>query len=112
MWPRICELLLAVWLILSPAFLDGTSQTTVVARVTAIVMILASSLAMTDRFRRAYLVTLLLAVLLTGYPFLYPPPATPMLQNFVVTGLVIAMFAVIPSEATRPPRGWRKREQG
>lgn len=30
------------------------------------------------------------------------------MQNLLITALVIAMFAIIPPDAMRPPRGWRE----
>lgn len=109
MWPRICEALLAAWLFFSPGILRIDEPTTAwIARVTAVVMFVASLVALSDRFRRAYLVTLAVALGIVGVPFLSPPPASPMLQNLIITGLLIAMFAVMPPEAFKPPRGWRR----
>jgi hypothetical protein len=39
----------------------------------------------------------------TGDP---PPPAA---QNEMLVGLLLLMLAIIPSEATLPPKGWRER---
>ncbi|HEU4520737.1 MAG TPA: hypothetical protein VFT12_01970 [Thermoanaerobaculia bacterium] len=108
MWPRLCEALLAIWLLVSPAVLAGSSRAGVVARVAAVLMLAFSLLSLFRRLRRAYLGTLLIAVLISAYPFLHPAPASPMLQNLLIVGLVVAMFAIIPPEATLPPREWRE----
>lgn len=108
MWPRICEALLAIWLLLSPAVLEGSSRAASIARVAAILMLAFSLLSLVERLRRAYLGTLLVSLLIAAYPFLHPPPASPMLQNLLIVGLVVAMFAIIPPEATLPPREWRE----
>ena len=108
MWPRICEALLALWLLISPAFMEGSSRAATVARIAAILMLAFSLLSLIDRLRRAYLGTLLVSLLIAGYPFLFPPPASPMLQNLLIVGLVVAMFAIVPPEATLPPREWRE----
>lgn len=108
MWPRICEAVLALWLLFSPAVFPGASGVDGIARVAACVMLAASLLSLVERFRRAYLLTLAVSLLIALYPFLHPPPVSAMMQNLMIVGLVVAMFAVIPPEATRPPRGWRK----
>jgi hypothetical protein len=35
-------------------------------------------------------------------------PAAPALQNELLTGLLLAMFAIIPNDAARPPCSWRE----
>lgn len=108
MWPRICEAILSVWLFVSPALLDGPPHVDLVARGAAVVMAVLSLMALAERFRRAYLGTFAVSLLIALYPFLSPPPASPMLQNLMITGLVIAMFAIMPPDAMRPPRAWRE----
>lgn len=107
MWPRICEALLALWLLVSPSVFPGESGVDGLARIAAVVMLLASLISLIERLRRAYLVTLAVSLLLSLWPFTQPPPASPMMQNVMIVGLVIAMFAVLPPDATRPPRRWR-----
>lgn len=108
MWPRICEIVLSIWLFVSPAFIDGPAHVDLIARGAAVLMAVLSAMSLAERFRRAYLGTLAVSLLIAGYPFLTPPPASPMLQNIMITGLVIAMFAIMPPDAMRPPRAWRE----
>ena len=110
MWPRVCEVILALWLLFSPAVLIDEPSVTRVARGAAVVMFAFSSLSFVKRFRRAYLGTLAVALATACYPFLHPPPPSPLMQNLLITALVIAMFAIIPTDAMRPPRGWREME--
>jgi hypothetical protein len=40
--------------------------------------------------------------------FQQSPPLPPALQNDLVVGLLLLMFAIIPNEASLPPRAWRR----
>lgn len=111
MWPRVCEVILALWLLFSPAVLIGEQSVTLVARGAGLVMAVFSAASLLERFRRAYLLTLAVALAAAAFPFFHPPPPSPLMQNVLITALVIAMFAVIPTEAMRPPRGWRELER-
>lgn len=111
MWPRVCEVILAAWLMFSPAVLIDEPSVTRVARGAGFVMAVFSAASLVPRFRRAYLLTLAIAVTTAVYSFVEPPPPSPLMQNLLITALVIAMFAVIPTDAMRPPRGWRELDQ-
>ena len=106
MWPRVCEAILAMWLLFSPAVLGDEPSVTRIARSAAVLMFAFSVLSFAKRFRRAYLGTLAVALATACYSFLHPPPPSPLMQNLLITALVIAMFAIIPPDAMRPPRGW------
>ena len=108
MWPRYCEIVLAAWLIVSPAVLKGPARVEAIAIASGMAMLVFSALALTERLRRMYLATLLVALAVAGYPFLEAPPVSPLTQNLMITGLIIAMFAIMPPEAMRPPRQWRQ----
>ena len=110
MWPRVCEAILAVWLLFSPSVFVDEPSVTRIARGAAVLMFAFSALSFVKRFRRAYLGTLAVALVTACYPFLYPPPPSPLMQNLLITALVIAMFAIIPPDAMRPPRGWEEME--
>jgi hypothetical protein len=36
-----------------------------------------------------------------------PYPTPPALQNDLLVGVLLLMFAILPSEASLPPRSWR-----
>lgn len=110
MWPRICEALIALWLLASPWVMRGTKTDNLVAWVAAVLMLVFSLAALAERFRRAYFGTLIVSLAIAAYPFLYQPPASPMKQNILIVGLVVAMFAIMPPDAMRPPREWRELE--
>lgn len=108
MWPRVCEAILALWLLFSPAMLRHEPAGAAVVRGAAVVILSFSLLSFVHRFRRAHLFTLVTALTAACLPFLHRAPASPLMQNLLITALVTAMFAVIPSDATRPPQAWRE----
>lgn len=112
MWPRLCEIALGIWLLASPMVLEGSSRTDLIIRALGALVILFSGGALAERFRRAYLLTFALSLSMVGWALLQPSPASGQVQNLVVTGLLLAMFAILPPETTQPPREWRRFEAG
>jgi hypothetical protein len=54
------------------------------------------------------LITLPLSLWLIGFAYLTSPhPAPPALQNDLLVGLLLMMFAIVPNEAAAPPPAWR-----
>jgi hypothetical protein len=114
MWARVVELMLGVWLILSPLIFRGTPglEAYVVNDVIAGSLAVAFALLCFWRpTRRAHLATLLLGAYLAlfGY-FSADRPGPPAAQNDIVIGLLLMIFAVVPTEAARPPEPWRRAE--
>jgi hypothetical protein len=58
--------------------------------------------------RRAHLTSIGVGLWLAGYGYLASPyPTPPALQNDLLVGILLLMFAILPSEASLPPRSWR-----
>ena len=110
MWPRICEALVSLWMLIAPEVFPGDIETEVLTRVAAIAMLTLSLLSLLERLRRAYLGTLVVSLVIAAYPLTQPHPASPLAQNLMIAGLVIAMFAILPPDAMKPPRSWREFE--
>ena len=113
MWPRIVELLLAAWLAASPWLLPAPTDAASFLRVNALVcaglIALFALLSFRAAWEKAHLLSFAVALWLIGIAFLQPnPPPPASYQNFVVTGLTLLLFAVLPSRASDPPRAWRK----
>lgn len=112
MWPRVVELMLGVWLVISPFVFRGTPELDrYVANDIACgtLVIVASLFCFWHPARRAHLVTLAISVWLAGYGYFSAPrPGPPAAQNEIIVGLLLLLFAILPSEATRPPESWRK----
>jgi hypothetical protein len=58
--------------------------------------------------RRAHLALSGVGLWLVGFGYLTSPyPALPTLQNDILVAVLLLMFAMIPAEASLPPRSWR-----
>lgn len=110
MWPRISEIVLGLGLMAAAASLEGPAWGGIAVGALAAVVIAASAACFARRFRRAHLITLAASLGLCALPFLRAYPAPPLLQGALIGGLVIAMFAIIPVGATRPPEEWTRFE--
>lgn len=112
MWPRVVEIMLGFWLAASPfIFRHSEDQEALWARdlLCALAVICFASLSFWPRARRAHLgiipvgVWLILAGFFSG---VNPSPAA--LQNDLLVGLILLMLAILPTEASLPPRSWRR----
>jgi hypothetical protein len=107
MWTRDLELTLALWLLVSP-FVFGHDQdvawwATDLGCGTATLLI--ALLARWERLRRVHLLHLITAAWLAVFGWTRSP--APAAQNELVVGLLLALVAILPSEANAPPRSWR-----
>jgi len=111
MWARDMELALAFWLAVSPFVLghpDGQLSLWVNDFTCATLVGVLALLAYHRGLRRIHLLELVVAAWLVGFGWVSARDgATPASQNQVLVGLLLAMFAIVPSEASRPPRSWR-----
>lgn len=114
MWPRHVEVMLALWLAIS-VFVFDVPRTAiwvwVIDLVAALVVVTSSLACYWDRTPRAHLVTLAVALALAAYGLAQPRPVAAWHQNHILVGLLLAMFAVVPTQAATPPRAWRARAE-
>jgi hypothetical protein len=106
MWARIAELLLGGWLIASPFVLSPERQ--LMELLCGSSFIVLAALSFTQRWRTAHRLSIVIALVLASAAYFgasYPPSAAQ--QNDIITGLLVLMFAIVPSEASLPPRSWR-----
>jgi hypothetical protein len=110
MWPRCCEALLALWLIVSGWVLrdPDPGQYRLVSAGAGILILILDLLAMTLYKRYAYLLVLPIAGALIAFSFLVAPAEAPGTQNLVSVALLLLIFGVLPTEALQPPLSWRK----
>jgi hypothetical protein len=114
MWARTAELMIGFWLVLSPLIFRGTPDagSFVVRDVAAgSLVVLFSLLSFWRRTEWAHLVTMALALLLglAAY-FGWSRPGPPAAQNEIMVAWMLLLLAIVPNEATRPPRPWRSRQ--
>ena len=114
MWPRLVELAIAAWLAASPFVLGRGGELSRgvphwLSDVVCAVLIAAFALlSFNRRWEWLHFAELAIAGWLLGYGFLASSEPLPALQNDILVGLVLPMFAIIPNEATLPPRPWRQ----
>lgn len=112
MWPRVVEIMLGVWLALSPFVFrhpPGVRGYWINDFTCALIIITLSLLSFWHRTRHARLAQLLVAAWLIGFGYLFRShPAPPALQNDVLVGWLLMMFAIMPNETNLPPVGWRE----
>lgn len=107
MWSRVIEAMLGVWLWMSPFIFRYSSE----PRSLWINDFVAGGLCMIfgilsywQPARHAHVANLIVACWLIGFACLRSGwPVSPPYQNYVIIGLLLFMFAVIPNRADEPP---------
>jgi len=108
MWARNLEFAVACWLGMSPflfSYPEGETRLFVHDFACALAIACLSVACYAPRLHRAHLGTLAIALWLTGFAWVASRTgATPITQNHFLSGLVLAMLAIVPSNALAPPR--------
>ena len=115
MWPRVVELMLAIWMLMAPFAVgaDVTSgMTWVRAAVPALIVMTVSFASFWGPVRRRpfHLISAATGLAVALAAWIGPRPLPPLEQSELVTGLMLLMFAIIPNEASLPPQKWRRIE--
>ena len=112
MWARVIEAMLGCWLAISPFVFHLPANETTLWTINlgaAVMVILLALLSYWHPARHAHFITALAALALIGYGrFAAPAPIPPSLQNLVLIGLLLLMFAIVPNDASQPPKNWRQ----
>lgn len=115
MWPRAVELMIAMWLLMSPYIFghDPAAKGLWVSDFAcAAVIFTASSLSFwktQPKLRWAYLTNIAVSLWLIAFGYLAGGyPTAPGYTNELIVGLVLLLFAIVPNEADQPPRSWRE----
>lgn len=113
MWARGIEVMLGLWLAIAP-FVFGHFGEPGMGRLVAsdlaagTLVVLLAVVSFWRRAGRAHLAELAVAVWLVAFgrfAFDFPPP--PGAQNELLVGLVLVLFAIVPTRAADPPARWR-----
>ena len=114
MWPRHAEPALGMWLMLSPFIFRHAADDVwlwcndLVSGFAVISCALLSYLAAASK---VHLLNVAIGLWLAAGAFMVPGDGvTPALQNELIIGVTLMMFAIIPSPSTRPPRAWLDHE--
>lgn len=110
MWARVLEFAVACWLALSPfifRYAEKGYGSLVNDLVCACLVMTFAFLSFWDPLKRMHLLIIPVSLWLIGLAFLQeaaPPPAP--YQNYVVTGALLLVLAIVPSRASVPPGAW------
>lgn len=112
MWARVVEVMLGCWLAVSPfVFRHSADERWLWTNdfACAFAVVALALLSYWPPLKHAHLATGAVALWLMGFGyFASPHPLAPALQNDLLVGLLLAMFAIIPNEANLPPQAWRE----
>jgi len=112
MWSRVCEFFLGCWLMMSPFIFrhaDEASQFWINDLTAGGIVALLGLLSFWHPLRNAHLLILAVAAWLIGFAYWWGlGDATAASQNHLVIGLCLAMFAIIPNQATLPATDWQE----
>jgi len=112
MWARVTEILLGVWLVISPMVMRDTRPEVWAVDLTAGgAVILLASLSYAHRLRHAHVGIFGLALVLGLYGYFGERPLGAAAQNHVLVGILLMMFGIIPNRASTPPASWREWER-
>ena len=116
MWPRVLEVVIGAWLLMSPVIFQHTRGADAYALSQAAagtVVVVASLLAIWPPAAAARGVTALatLSLIAHGY-FSAPRPGPPAAQNEIVAGLLLILFVLLPNDVNAPPRPWQRATLG
>lgn len=110
MWARVIEFNLGCWLALSPFIFRHSANEAVLwwnDLACAFVVAALALISYSHRFRYAHLALGLVGIWLIGFGYFmssHPVPAA--LQNDVMVGWLLLMFAIIPNQSSHPPDEW------
>jgi hypothetical protein len=109
-WTRFSELFLALWLIASAWLLTQPvpSPYPAIALVTGLAVVAIDVLSIARPRRCLYLLILPIAAIQIGLGLFYLPVRSPAAQNLITVALLLAILAILPTEATRPPAAWQE----
>jgi hypothetical protein len=110
MWARVSEVWLGAWLLVSPLVFRNTESVEAFAArdvVVGSIVVVLSLLSFWRPTAHAHLLTALLALGFGLAAYAVPRPGPPAAQNEIAVAMLLVLLAIVPNEASRPPRGWR-----
>ena len=106
MWARIVEIILGIWLLSSVGIFANADAVIDIACGIAVVALAALSLS--KRFNRAHLIILPIAAWLIIWGYISGYPAPPHAQSQIIVGILLGMFAIIPTRSGEIPDSWQR----
>jgi hypothetical protein len=111
MWPRVVEIAIGAWLSASPWVLSNNGLASALHindLVCGLAIVLLSALSFWPKFGRVHLAEIPIGLWILGFAYFgssHPAPAV--VQSEILSALFLLNFAIIPSQANRPPLSWR-----
>jgi hypothetical protein len=105
-WARVVEVTLGCWLAVSPFIFQygGATALWIVNFVAAFAVVVFAVLSWWEPTRHAHLANALVASALIAYGrFAVGAEPDPAHQNFIMIGLLLLMFSIVPNWASAPP---------
>lgn len=109
MWARNMELTLAMWVAISPFVMRHDNETWLWVHDFTVASLVASIalLSYARRFPMVHLLQLPISFWLVGYgwwhSYGHPIPVPAAYQNWIVVGMLLMLFAIVPNHASSPP---------
>lgn len=114
MWPRVVEVMIGVWLGMSPFIFHLSFEHPPYwwnDFACALLVMTFALLSFWPPTKRAHLLQIAVGLWLMGWAFANgfgQKPVPPPLQNNVMTGFTLLMFAILPNRASRPSASWEQ----
>jgi hypothetical protein len=111
MWPRVVEVTIGCWLAMSPFIFHHPPEKTlwwVNDFACAVAVMAFALLSWVQPLRHIHLLSCVVAVWLIASGYLHGQPVPPAVQNNVLVGWLLGMFAILPSPAELPPQSWQE----
>jgi hypothetical protein len=112
MWPRVVEIMLGLWLLISPWIFGHYPEDRELwlnDLLCAGVVVIVACLSFWRPTRYAHLFLLIVGAWLAAFAWFGGGyPAAPGYQNEFFVGLTLLFFAFIPTRAAEPPEDWRR----
>lgn len=111
MWARVVEIMFGFWLIVSRFVFrhdaaEGSFLTNDLLCGFAVMILGFASFWQKTWWAHFLILLVALWLIIYGYSMGYPSPPTA--QNQIVTGLLLAVFAIIPNDIDEVPDAWKK----
>jgi hypothetical protein len=101
--------MLGFWLIVSPfVFYRGAALVLSFELICGFLVMIFGFLSFWRRTGWTRFLTVLVGLVLIGYGWFSGYPSPPHAQNQIITGILLAMFAIIPNRVNEIPEEWRE----
>lgn len=111
MWARVMEFAFGCWMLCSPFIFRGEHRGELFSLwdfACGALIISFALLSYYERTRYAHVGTLVLSLAMILVPrVMLAPEVPPAGENFMMIGLLLLMFAMVPNQASRPSRAWQ-----